>query len=158
MAPRWITAATAVSVAVGMVVWPWAFISMKERGTLQGLTVYVPIASPVLDSTFVRACEEALKDMLRAPATYRRVSVDASSEELSSRTLDHKTGAVRHTAWFEYDAANGFGALLRGSSTCTYDTVGGRGWKADAYSVRVDGLTKLERIAKALDEARRDGQ
>ena len=57
--------------------------------------------------TNVSLCEDAIKSTLKAPSTYRRVSVD-------------NMGGPRHLT-FEYDAQNSFGVPLRGYGYCDID-------------------------------------
>lgn len=53
-----------------------------------------------------RACDEAIKSTLKAPASYKRVSKRGSR--------------------VEYDAVNSFNAPIRGHGICYYDAATGR--------------------------------
>ena len=67
------------------------------------------------------ACEDAIKETLKAPATYQRVEVEGSSGDYT----------------ITYDAENSFGVPLRGTGSCIVS--GGQAqWFEDSHS---DGLT-----------------
>jgi hypothetical protein len=111
--------------------------------------------------TFLDACEHALKERLKAPSTYRRISateltpVLLSVEEYVSAHQDRKayetlalansSSPVRLSALVSYDAANAFGTPLRHSSECIYDA-SGVSEIPGPYAIKVDGTTNIERL------------
>lgn len=68
-----------------------------------GILLFVLLRWPVWSE--LSRCDAAIKDQLKAPATYNRVSP----------TWWNATSSVTH---IEYDAQNGFGVPVRGRGTC----------------------------------------
>lgn len=66
------------------------------------------------DSSQVRACEIRLKERLKSPASYKRVSAEVS--RIPKNIHDPPYDSVTIT----YDAANSFNALLRDKETCFF--------------------------------------
>lgn len=110
------------------------------------------------------ACEEALKDTLRSPTSYRRISLMSSERPISMdeyladerspivKELLKKSGGnpVRSVAIIEYDASNAFGAMLRGTAECSYDSLNGDISKASAISVKINGKTLTDRMVDSI--------
>lgn len=122
------------------------------------------------DSDLVVACESALKDMLAAPSTYRRIKITETSEDLAldayfaanestetieafQRRLHDK--AVRWIARVEYEAQNFFGTPLRRVSLCTYDSLSADTPTPSAFTVRIDGKTKTDYLIDAIRQRTR---
>lgn len=76
------------------------------------------LSSPAGDSErqqILSACHEAVKGKLKAPAT-----AQFSQDEITNENT---------RVWGKVDSQNGFGALVRGSFTCTVTETDGK-WKA----------------------------
>lgn len=100
-----------------------------------------PIALKSDYEQFCLACEESLKERLRSPSSYMRIKCQGPYSEAANEEsyLDHdrsqawsevdsnvksqiQAGELQITKSFiEYEAANGFGASIRGLSSCTVD-------------------------------------
>jgi hypothetical protein len=72
------------------------------------------IALAGCDSSQLRVCETQLKDKLKSPASYKRISVEEYN--IDSTISKQPYDAVAIT----YDAANSFNALLRDKEICTF--------------------------------------
>lgn len=76
----------------------------------------------------IAACEEFLKDGLRSPSTYRRVSLTTRDEattaqrivELGGRQPPAGQSLALRTITIEYDANNAFGIPIRGAGQCGF--------------------------------------
>jgi hypothetical protein len=121
------------------------------------------------------ACEEVLKDRLRAPATYNRIESRERTEELedyvwvawqkaegslkeifearAAEAVGEGKPLQRITVHIVYDAANAFGTPIRGRADCTYLTVDDdrSGLATTSAGVRVDGLSHIEWLVDQLD-------
>jgi len=116
---------------------------------------------------FVDACEQAVKETLRAPSTYHRINVtqkqvpipldaylaanesSASVREFMSR-LQKK--ATRWIAYLEYDASNAYGVAIREAKECSYETLAESPSDATKFTVKIDGKDLIE---KQMDAVRR---
>jgi len=118
----------------------------------------------------VSSCERVLSERLRAPSTYHRVDVseihngdplatvdDLVKDGLRGAALDNirdwMKGSSRDSAkpavyeyLIHYDAANGFGAPVRGIAACTYVSLFGQQAPTSDLldNVFVDGITSLD--------------
>jgi hypothetical protein len=122
---------------------------------------YYPFTSPLL-----AACEEAMKERLKAPSTYRRISVSETKEPLSFEQYYAarpesdavKTvlirGAtekpVKRTILIEYDAANAFGTPLRSRSLCTFEASDSREVPLGKDFVTIDGKSYVQWLVDQL--------
>ena len=66
-------------------------------------------------SQAVQACETFIKERLRSPSTYKRISVDDLGPAFESDGRRIKMLTV------EYDAANAYGTPIRGSQQCVFE-------------------------------------
>ncbi|MGD9476105.1 hypothetical protein [Shinella sp. G-2] len=126
------------------------------------LTGCKPFGSQVLT-----ACEDAIKQRLRSPTSYDRVSLRETEEQISRREdvvfkFRRQGYSAEETAVFmkevdaapekvtlyaktiEYDAKNAFGAPLRNRTTCEYFTIDGKEDAALASNVTLDGKSLAE--------------
>lgn len=109
-----------------------------------GAAAYFPLKGLWGDGALITTCEEAIRDRLKAPATYQRIAVSTSVEEVTPEQAAgeiiepksapanielhqaelemYRRGAFMHQAVFEYDAENAMGVPLRLFTTCTYYT------------------------------------
>ncbi|MEE9433139.1 MAG: hypothetical protein V3V15_02730 [Sphingorhabdus sp.] len=85
---------------------------MKVR--FLGLTLLLVGCNPAENSA-VGACELFIKERLRSPSTYERVSVDFSGVSFESQGQNVKMVSI------EYDAANAYGTPIRGRQQCTFE-------------------------------------
>lgn len=90
-------------------------------------------------NTMINACEDALKERLKAPSTYRRIKVTESQQSITFEqyfAASNDSPAVQSflrsmakqpptqlMTFIEYDAANAFGTPIRSISKCTYNTL-----------------------------------
>lgn len=72
-------------------------------------------------------CEEVVTGALRSPSEYRRISVDDRSAENQLRLV------------IAYDAPNGFGAMVRGTADCRYESRDGTDRAADLNNIEING-------------------
>lgn len=115
-------------------------------------------------------CETVIKERLRAPSTYKRISVDVDKDPLTrseyvellrsedtgpgltSALLEQqaagKHNPTRYTLWISYDAANAYGTPIRSKSRCAYVSHTGDWPRQGAYLLEVDGLTSLDWMTK----------
>jgi hypothetical protein len=121
-------------------------------------------------------CEDLLADRLRAPSTYKRIAAQKTVKTLSfdeywkgrrtntkterlikdraKKQHDPQNSPYLSTQYFiEYDAENGYGAPLRGYTTCVYlsdesNPYGG----PDITNVELDGETNLEYVLRLTRE------
>jgi hypothetical protein len=63
----------------------------------------------------VRACETFIKERLRSPSTYKKISDDGLGPSFKSEGRDVKMIAI------EYDAANAYGTPIRGNQLCRFE-------------------------------------
>lgn len=76
----------------------------------------------------IAACEDYVKDGLRSPSTYRRVSVASRDEaataarivELGGRQVRGGQSLALRMVTIEYDAQNAFGAPIRNAAQCGF--------------------------------------
>lgn len=59
----------------------------------------------------VDGCEDAIKNTLKSPSSYKRVEAKTVGSSSDATSLIE----------IKYDAANTYGTLIRGSGTCFYD-------------------------------------
>lgn len=89
-----------------------------------------------LEPTYVKRCEEELVRDLKAPSTYKRISL--TNLPISDATTKYQSVSI------EYDAQNSYGALIRGHRTCVYPL--------DGTDVREDLVgNQDEELGNALD-------
>ena len=73
---------------------------------------------------FKQRCEVAIKDRLKAPATYKRASIHEFKGFIKQGSYAHRTESKRkHNILYEFDSQNGFGALIRGHALCSKVTL-----------------------------------
>ncbi|HEX8573999.1 MAG TPA: hypothetical protein VF759_14740, partial [Allosphingosinicella sp.] len=65
-----------------------------------------------VQSQAVQACEVFIKERLRSPSTYKRISGDALGPAFENDGRRVKMVTI------EYDAANAYGTPIRGSQQC----------------------------------------
>ncbi len=91
--------------------WPVSILATAALSVAATLAVtgqlHLPKPGPDASTLAIRACEEAVKQQLKAPATARFSHETARQDD----TLYRVAGDV--------DAENGFSALIRGHFTCT---------------------------------------
>ena len=109
------------------------------------------------------ACEEALKDRLRSPSSYKRIEITRDDKILTRdeflvelqatkggqatlplRLQSFDEGRIKPTllrAYMEYDAPNAFGVMIRGLSVCEKLTDDGSEANIIPQLVRIDGKT-----------------
>lgn len=125
------------------------------------------------------ACEKVIVERLRSPSSYRLIDYretvrsmphdearDFVLDELNRldllegnvtariekwlKTAEENGGYRRWRAVASYDAANGFGSIIRGTSTCDY-----AGYTIDQsmlnLAIEVDGETPVEYLAERLE-------
>jgi hypothetical protein len=125
-----------------------------------------------------RVCEGVLKKRLKAPSTYRRVSVNSNEKpvglgdyfaaqaakfskddptlmkDLSDANIRRLNKSSDHATNFQvfitYDAENSFGAPLRGTALCEYISKSGSDSEASALDVTVDGKTQFDFVMTGL--------
>lgn len=105
---------------------------------------------------FVAACEEAVKERLVAPSTYRRIKLTEARERITFdellageasenvKKLMRRAATrepVRMVALFEYDATNAHGVPIRLKSRCTYETASDPDFDVETARglVKIDG-------------------
>lgn len=117
------------------------------------------------------SCEEAIKFRLKSPSSYKRISVDSKATILSKseyidelnkdgtpdnikKTLseyydENKRPEFRHERFISYEAANSFGAMIRGIGVCEYVSNNKR---PSPYSllVKVNGLNQSEWLREQM--------
>lgn len=131
------------------------------------------------DDALVAACEQVLLDRLASPSGYRRIDTTKAAiarpmtviemedawlagrkpgehwDALNARRAAYAEGRLKPARWqarIVYDAPNRFGAAVRDFAMCEWDDVEGAGLSALArFDVRVDGLTGLEFLRKAVE-------
>lgn len=148
-----------ILIAVGVIVFGAAAITYE-------LTREPPLYS---------ACEEVLKDRLRAPSTYKRVSIYSRTETVdgdelvepipagatkemrdvmeSRNSLYSGRRVTKYTVAIEYDAANGYGTPLRGTALCedhSFGTTNIDDYNPGFLNPKVDGYSKIDWITKSL--------
>ncbi|NTA79552.1 hypothetical protein G6L13_03515 [Agrobacterium tumefaciens] len=121
----------------------------------------------LFEPALYRTCEDAFKERLKSPSSYKRISVSSeknSADEIAfflSRDIREegrrdiyrkawalsKPSFIRHHVTFTYDAKNTFGAELRGRFECEYYSDKETAADAASYDVVVDGKTNLEWLA-----------
>jgi hypothetical protein len=69
-------------------------------------------------NTAVEACEIFIKERLRSPSTYQRITSDGLGPSFESDGRRVKMITI------EYDAANAYGTPIRGSQQCTFKVDG----------------------------------
>lgn len=119
--------------------WPMGEEPMRTIILVAAMCTLLSACNPFEDK-MTSACEEAIKQRLAAPATYKRISVSSQVEPISRADLEHSLLDVskerrnlelmrfdegsripkRHTRIIVSDAANGFGVPIRATSACTY--------------------------------------
>lgn len=124
------------------------------------------------------ACENSLKERLKAPSTYERVEdplvvVDEATPEeampiLPSEAEDEglrdarermrqvyrQSGAFKHTAFIRYESANSFGAPIAGLSTCDYFSYQETPPTTDDLRharILIDGKTNFDRALEGVE-------
>lgn len=112
------------------------------------LALIAALALSSCDSDQVWTCEAQLKDRLKSPASYNRVSV----ETVQIGSSIHKPPYDEVT--ITYDAANSFNALLRDKETCFFEPATTNRFD-NPFAKEVDAeVQKLNEAAlKAADEA-----
>lgn len=80
---------------------------MLARVRWRALFALLPLVLGGCDPS-VRACEDIIKEGLKAPSTYKRIRADAS-------TLPDQ---MKVNVTIEYDAENDFGVALRSTAFC----------------------------------------
>lgn len=133
----------------------------------------------ILRDVFAAACEDAIKEGLRSPSTYREMkvaetTVPASDEEIAKSCFYRPEGAERdrcieavrllkpqsHLRRVDYEASNAYGVPVAGTAACSVVSTRPRDQLNDdptlAMAMTFNGRTALERdLAKveALKEA-----
>jgi hypothetical protein len=67
------------------------------------------------EDSAVRACETFIKERLRSPSTYKKISDDGLGPSFKSDGRDVKMVVI------EYDAANAYGTPIRGTQQCLFE-------------------------------------
>lgn len=135
------------------------------------LLLFITGACSPSDSKLVSGCEAQIKERLRSPSTYNRISVREYSEPVPAdvyiqerekldtpRVVEYERGRLadgsikptNHIAIIEYDAANVYGTPIRSFSKCEYRTSQPRLDDVMAPLIKVDGATNLERLTNEL--------
>lgn len=111
------------------------------------------------EQPLISACEESLKERLKAPSTYRRISAtedeknltraeynqhlsgqSPSVRDISLKWFDEgKDKPMRFIAFIEYDAQNAFGVPIRDVTKCEYISSSGNKKDAKSYTVTING-------------------
>lgn len=139
-----------------------------KRVVIVGLSLAAALATAlgifgsrdVFASNMVNACEDALKERLKAPSTYQRIKVTETQQNI---TFDQyfaannespavqqflramaKQPPVQLIAFIEYDAANAFGTPLRSISKCTYNTLDPTRSTDSKHLVKIDGKSNTQ--------------
>lgn len=141
-------------------------------------TALLPLAGcDWFGDAFVDACEDVLKERLKSPSSYKRISTFESSQLLDEREYaeylttrgeseavqewamkEFKSGSIKPTNFsilIEYDADNSYGAAIRGYATCTYISDYGRrpeDRKLAKFIVQVDGENSIEWLRQQLQQ------
>lgn len=89
-------------------------VPQRDFNPMLGIAIVAALAAALIGMFYfspeqraLRACEDVLKDKLKAPATYHRVDYLSSSDGRSVSIT--------------YDAENSFGAPIRGVYFCSLD-------------------------------------
>lgn len=151
-------------------------IALLIIGPAAGIGGYFA-AAKFLASPLLAPCEDVLKERLRAPATYSRVSMEEADKDITVNDFElDKVGdgldpdaryasilseAItlggppprRYQLFLTYDAANVYGTPLRAVAECDYDAPRGAIPSLDKYDVTVDGLTSLGWLKSQLAAA-----
>jgi hypothetical protein len=141
------------------------------------LSVNVAGSQEAGDEAILNICEELIADRLLSPVSYDRLSAVKSVERVgfdeywSTRIWVNDPEArrirERHKALYDplnspykattflikYDAANGYGVLIRRTSTCRYLSDGEPSGHPDVTNVTVDGETNLVFLRRIQREA-----
>lgn len=140
---------------------------------------YWQAQKPDAREMIVRACEGQLKNCLRSPSTYQRVGVTnfrdgsvmtaddlAAYPDFSDRNPEFlevlaSDGSYLHYQYaISYDAANAYGAPIRGMVRCDYAGLSHVPIQEGALldvSVRVDGQNSSDRTKELLRRIRSQG-
>jgi hypothetical protein len=138
---------------------------MKSKHAVLGMTGAILLSGcSLFEPALYGACEEAFKERLKSPSSYKRVSAISDNnpaDEIAfflsrgiraeeSRDIYRKAWALskpnfmRHHVSFSYDAKNAFGAELRGRFECEYYSDEETALRATSSNVVVNGKTNLE--------------
>jgi hypothetical protein len=158
------------------------------------LLIYVVCASILsgcnpFEDKLVILCENELKNRLKSPSSYTRVSAEFSQTSIpipewkdilitqasgkygGGRKLtlqsnlryieehaeDIKSGKypspTRFNIHFQYDAQNGFGAMIRGGSLCEFVSSNDSNSEAAYYNVKVDGFDHSEYLIESIKQS-----
>jgi hypothetical protein len=102
------------------------------------------------------------KDILTARSKGKYASETEESLKRQFRSLDDhaeemKTGKypspTRFNVFIQYDAQNGFGAMIRGRSLCEYLSSNDSNSKAASYNIKVDGFDHSEYLIESIKQS-----
>ena len=124
------------------------------------------------EKTIKRMCEESLLKRLKAPSGYKAINYTMHKEEmnkddflnysrkarasvpLSKYELDSiNSGSIKPVVYgldIDYDAPNGFGAVIRNSAYCEYVSEFGEGAPLSSTFVFLDGETESSYLLNQL--------
>lgn len=126
-----------------------------------------PAFGQVDEGRFVKACEAALQDRLKAPSTYKRINLIRLDETLTAneyargdqdvfdKWIKSEKKPVRHTAVITYDAANSFGVPIRGIAKCSIDTAPDKEPSGLMEDIEIDGRSNMDWLAEQIVRSRR---
>lgn len=130
-----------------------------------GSAVLLSACNP-FESKVTKLCEDIIIDQLRSPSGYQRISVKEIEEDIpvdqyiayyeqDGRSISKDLGEIarialkhsdrqpkKYTVIIEYDAPNGYGALIRGLDMCEY--VSGGAYNPNVFNVYMDGQNKYD--------------
>ncbi|MCP3410048.1 hypothetical protein [Bradyrhizobium sp. CCGB01] len=113
-------------------------------------------------SQFVQTCENAIKERLADPLSYRRIGVDDSRSTITwdeffaepERSVPESTRKamiqaargqpVQYVALIDYQAQDAIGAIIRERASCTFNSLTGSDAPTRTYWVKIDGERNLE--------------
>jgi hypothetical protein len=124
------------------------------------------------EGKFFDLCEKAIKESLRSPSGYKRISKeveakalsvdeflkknytdqgkDIAKEQTESQRRLFESGAVKpaeFTALVEYDAPNAYGTLVRERVYCTHLSSNGKVEYVTSGSIKVNGKSANDRLS-----------
>ena len=126
---------------------------------------------PPFTSQFVQTCEKAIKERLALPSTYQRIGVDESRRTItfdefftdSLRAASEPTRKamvqvarvppVQYVAVIDYQAQDSIGAIIRETTTCTFNSLEGDDAPSRTYWVKIDGKHNMEWAARQPNAA-----
>ena len=140
--------------------------------TLAVLPLIFTSSCGMFDAKIVTACEDVIKERLRSPSNYQRVSINreekvltktdyfnylyanvASSPIREAKNQQFERGELKPVTYsltINYDAPNAYNAPIRSRSTCEYTNEQGTDAGASEVTVIVDGKDQITYLTDSL--------